>query len=102
MKINKDVDRIKLFADHSDAIWIAKCTMDKEAQPLIIEALYPRSVELSVRMNLTDQQLHRLIVEPISDNLRDMYKVTVNKEARMLKLLKINQAMKISDSKKVK
>lgn len=101
MNINEDIDR-DLLEKHHFALFMVKTTMDIQSQPVVITDATVTQVKFSLRMNLNEQQLNRLIIDPIAKNLKGLYVVGVNASTRIMRLKRVNKAMKIDDNKKIK
>lgn len=101
MNINESIDREKL-EKHLFALFLIKAAMDKQAQPVVLTDVSSNAMMFSLRMSINEQQMDRLIVNPIKDSLGDLYSVTVNGATRIMRVTRANKAKQIDDSKKVK
>jgi hypothetical protein len=101
MNINEDIDREKL-EKHLFALFLIKATMDRQAQPVVLTDVSSNAMMFSLKMAISEQQMDRLIIEPINKNLKGLYSVSVNSATRIMRVTRVNKAKQIDDSKKVK
>lgn len=76
--------------------------MDKQAQPVVLTDVSINAMMFSLKMTLNEQQMNRLVLQPIQESLKGGYSVTVNSATRIMRVQRINKAKQIDDSKKVK